>query len=169
MITEALVISDTHFFDKKIIKNLKRPFKNLQEMHEEIIIRWNRVVKPDDIVIHLGDFSCWYNFDQLREIVNNLNGYKVLVKGNHDILSSMCYKQTGFDRVVDNTLRMGEYIFSHVPLSYKYMKSSGIATNFHGHSHKYVYGQGYVNCNVDISGFTPRRIKLWDIHRRQLI
>lgn len=33
-----------------------RPFANLAEMHETMIRRWNRVVRPKDEVFIVGDF-----------------------------------------------------------------------------------------------------------------
>lgn len=49
------VISDTHFFHRNIIDYCKRPFKSVEEMNSEMIRKWHRRVKPDDIVYHLGD------------------------------------------------------------------------------------------------------------------
>lgn len=52
-------------------------------MNEEIISRWNAVVKPEDTVFHLGDVALgpWVEWDGL---LRRLNGYKILVVGNHD-------------------------------------------------------------------------------------
>ena len=33
-----------------------RPFKDVEHMNETLIANWNRVVGPDNIVFHLGDF-----------------------------------------------------------------------------------------------------------------
>lgn len=52
-------------------------------MNEEIINRWNNVVSEDDTIFHLGDVALgpWQMWDS---ILTRLNGYKVLVVGNHD-------------------------------------------------------------------------------------
>lgn len=90
-------ISDTHFFHFNIIRLANRPFKDLTEMHEEMIKRWNEKVKPNDIVVHAGDFAM-ASKDNMREILSRLNGYKILVKGNHDS-SRKRMLDSGFDEV----------------------------------------------------------------------
>ena len=50
------IISDTHFNHENIIKYCNRPFKDINEMNDAIIDNWNRIVKKDEIVYHLGDF-----------------------------------------------------------------------------------------------------------------
>lgn len=167
MVTEVCVISDTHFFDINIIKNLKRPFECLQDMHEYMIMRWNDVVCKDDIIVHLGDFSVKYNTYELIPIINRLNGKKVLITGNHDKMTKRFYKTIGFDRVEYDVVKIGDYIFSHKPIIHKIVPLCGI--NYHGHSHKYQYGMPYINCNVDVMGFDPKRVNLWDIKREEVL
>lgn len=85
--------SDTHFGHENIIKYTYRPFKNQNEMNNEIIRRWNERVQPGDIVYFLGDF-CFRNTDggksgegtttRYEEFRKQLNGDIVFVLGNHD-------------------------------------------------------------------------------------
>lgn len=53
-------------------------------MNETIISNWNRVVGPDDIVFHLGDF-CLGGSAEWMNILSRLNGKIYLIAGNHDI------------------------------------------------------------------------------------
>lgn len=70
-----------------------------------MIKRWNEVVKPEDTVYHLGDFSM--STRGLEVIVKGLNGKKILIPGNHDQChpanrrqcSDRIYKDAGFDEV----------------------------------------------------------------------
>lgn len=75
--------SDTHFGHKNIIDFCKRPFQDVSHMNEILIKNWNETVSPDDTVFHLGDVALgpWVEWDS---ILSRLNGYKILIVGNHD-------------------------------------------------------------------------------------
>lgn len=53
-------------------------------MDEALIERWNSVVKPDDIVFHLGDFAFATN-GRWKKLIDRLNGHIHLILGNHDV------------------------------------------------------------------------------------
>ena len=76
--------SDTHFGHERIIQFCKRPFTSVQEMDEKLIENWNKVVGPNDYVFHLGDF-CFKGSQYWDRILNQLNGHKFLIIGNHDL------------------------------------------------------------------------------------
>jgi calcineurin-like phosphoesterase family protein len=73
-------ISDLHFGHAKIIELAHRPFSNVEEMNEQMVLRWNSVVGDNDEVFFGGDFM----FTKKDEWFNRLNGIKHLIKGNHD-------------------------------------------------------------------------------------
>ena len=77
--------SDTHFGHRNILKFCNRPWDTVEEMDAALIENWNRVVKPEDIVFHLGDFAFATN-GRWKEIINSLNGHIYLIVGNHDEL-----------------------------------------------------------------------------------
>ena len=79
MINLIYFISDTHFCQKSIIPYCHRPFGSVDEMNEKLIENWNSVVKKDDKVYFLGDF-CLGDLSEKRDILNRLNGYKIIVK-----------------------------------------------------------------------------------------
>ena len=81
--TDIWVTSDTHFGHKNIIKFCNRPFDDPDAMNQYMINEWNKKVKPDDIVYHLGDVALGKIADTLP-LVAQLNGRKSLVPGNHD-------------------------------------------------------------------------------------
>lgn len=74
--------ADTHFGHRLMLD--WRPFVSTDEMDQFIIDAWNSVIKPHDIVWHLGDFSS-HNEARTRQIFDRLNGRKRLILGNHDL------------------------------------------------------------------------------------
>lgn len=76
--------SDLHIGHDNAIFFDNRPFKNVEEMTEEIIRRWNEKVKPGDIVYVLGDMIWKMTNDQAKDVLKRLNGQIILIKGNHD-------------------------------------------------------------------------------------
>jgi calcineurin-like phosphoesterase family protein len=75
--------ADTHYGHARVIEYTKRPFKSVEEMNRVMIDNWNSVVRKQDIVYHLGDFS-FLPPERSKKIFDQLNGEKHLVLGNHD-------------------------------------------------------------------------------------
>lgn len=78
--------SDTHFGHKNILKYCPERLKyctDVSHMDRAIIDKWNNRIKPDDIVWHLGDV-CFSGDEHIQSILNELNGRKRLIIGNHD-------------------------------------------------------------------------------------
>ena len=76
--------SDLHFDHENAITFDNRPFANIEEMREELIRRWNAKVKPGDIVYVLGDMIWKMQDGEIHELLKQLNGQIILIKGNHD-------------------------------------------------------------------------------------
>ena len=53
-------------------------------MNRVMIERWNEKVGAEDEVYHLGDFALLKDHSQLPEIIDQLNGVKYLITGNHE-------------------------------------------------------------------------------------
>lgn len=62
-----------------------RPFPSIEAHDEALVAAWNAVVRPDDIVWHLGDFAHKFRLDYAALVFSRLKGRKRLVRGNHDI------------------------------------------------------------------------------------
>jgi len=77
-------ISDTHFGHQKIIKYCNRPFGNVEDMDCAMIAAWNAVVRTEDTVWHLGDFSLSSSRNKIDFLLDSLHGTKHLIRGNHD-------------------------------------------------------------------------------------
>jgi len=81
-LNNTFATSDEHFWHANVIRYCERPFKDVEEMNEMMILHWNQTVKPSDKVFCLGDFSM--AFRAVETYTKRLNGYKILVAGNHD-------------------------------------------------------------------------------------
>ena len=125
------VIADTHFYHRNIIKYTNRPFSNVGIMNSTIIDNWNNLVTDDDIIFHLGDvFFC--GTDKQIEIMKQLKGHKILIRGNHDGTVTKS-KRIGFAKVYDE-YKLGDYMLTHRPLE----SVPNDKINIHGHVHNVV-------------------------------
>ena len=77
------ITSDTHFGHDREFLYGPRGFTSIAEHDEEVIRRWNEVVKPEDTVYHLGDVMLGDNAHGL-DCLRRLNGTIKIVRGNHD-------------------------------------------------------------------------------------
>ena len=81
--SKELYISDLHFSHANAISFDNRPWKDINEMNEEIIRIWNERVTDEDDVWILGDIS-WTGPYETRCLIARLRGKKHWVTGNHD-------------------------------------------------------------------------------------
>lgn len=96
IIDHVFVTSDHHFLSWLTCKwDFMKTFTSLQE--QELVKKWNEVVKEDDIVLYAGDFIDADDKEDLVDVKNELNGKIILVKGNHDILPDEVYKDVFVD------------------------------------------------------------------------
>ncbi len=99
--SNVFFISDLHLGHANILNftdsqgKRVREFESATEMHETIIERCNKVVKPKDRLYILGDVAIKRGAISLLEA---MNGRKVLVKGNHDCADkdTECLTQRGW-------------------------------------------------------------------------
>jgi calcineurin-like phosphoesterase family protein len=96
---ETFVASDTHFNHDNILtfepsRQTAMMIDGYDNHDEWLIDNWNNTVKPDDVVLHLGDFA----FKGIQDVQHKLNGFKILILGNHDRKGIQTYN--GFDYVI---------------------------------------------------------------------
>ena len=134
------LITDTHF-NHENMRNGKLSTVRPWDYQQQIIDNWNRLVSPCDIVYHLGDVI-FARRDELREILSELKGTKILIRGNHDKIDignskrkiapvPDFYIDSGFADVVESLLVRHFVLLSHAPMEL----SSDIKFNIHGHFH----------------------------------
>ncbi|MBO5712026.1 MAG: metallophosphoesterase [Acholeplasmatales bacterium] len=109
-------ISDTHFDHFNIMYYDNRPFNTVEEMNAKMIENWNKVVNKEDEVFILGDF-CWDKEPRWIELLEQLNGQKTLIQGNHDISpqkSRRLFADVKEYKVIEDNGR--KVVLSHYPI-----------------------------------------------------
>lgn len=156
-------ISDTHFFHANILKftndqgiRLRPEFNTIEEMHEVMIENWNKVVKTQDFVYHLGDVTFKYG-GEFNNLMHRLHGHKRLIVGNHDKIWDPNLI-SNFEKV-ELWKGFKEYNFtaSHFPLMLQSLRDG--AYNVHGHVHaNSLADKHYINVSVEVRNYTPVNI-----------
>lgn len=110
--------SDPHFGHYNIIKSCNRPFESLDEMHETLINNYNSLIDQHHTVIWLGDAFFKGSVDYDQQIMDSLNGYKIILQGNHDRSATFLAK-IGFSLVLKDfpVIKIGNRVcrLSHYP------------------------------------------------------
>lgn len=126
------VSSDWHLWNKNST-DTHHPYKTKKHI-DDIAIAHATTIGPNDVFIHLGDLSdpAATDVDQMKNIIQNIPGFKILCRGNHDIESDDYYKDLGFNIVCD-AVTYYNIVFSHKPC-----KVDQDQLNIHGHLHSEV-------------------------------
>ena len=135
--------SDLHFGHANIITFCSRPFRDVDDMENALITRWNDKVPEDGVVFILGDF-CWTGTANWKRILPKLNGTKYLILGNHDYEYYNKAKKTfeelfaGIYDVADIVVDNQCIQLCHYPLlSYNHKEHGGWQLYGHVHSGPY--------------------------------
>lgn len=75
--------SDLHLCHDRDFVYEPRGFTNIYDMNEAILENWNKTIQPTDEVYILGDLMLNDN-DSGRRLLNQMNGTKHIILGNHD-------------------------------------------------------------------------------------
>ena len=138
---KTYITSDLHFGHKRIKLFCPGPrarFSNdIDEMNEQMIIEWNDIVNIEDTVYILGDVA-FLPSEQSVNILNRLNGTKILIEGNHDRKSLKdlnfcnCFLEIHkyYEMCYDDTF----VVMLHYPIAEFNQMHRG-AVHFHGHLH----------------------------------
>jgi calcineurin-like phosphoesterase family protein len=163
--SKIFVTGNMQFGRASIISKLKRPFSSLEEMHSELVSRWNSVVGPNDVVYHCGNFA--WDPETAETFLRMLNGRIYLVPGENDhaILDltanrSMPKNSVVINRIVE--LDEAEAVLTYWPLA-AWPKQGKNYYNIHGFMNKkHLSDWKTKSCNVacDLWGFKPMEIQV---------
>lgn len=147
--------SDWHLGHYNIIRYCNRPFKSADEMDKTILTNYNSVVRPGDIVFHLGDFC--FRSDP-RKYFKQINPKQIhIIWGNHDRDAKKfkhCF--ASYESLRDIKIDGIPVTLCHYRMDV-WNKSHYNAGHLYGHSHgrlKYNGGKKF-DCGVDTNNFFP--------------
>lgn len=172
---KVFLTSDTHFghtnimnFEHRRDKMILSDDAKIEDHDEELIEIWNNTVNKNDLVYILGDFS-FYNAEKTMEILNKLNGDKVLIQGNHDIiyLQSKKFDKTLYKEIVpykEIKYKGRGVVLCHYPIehfNHQDLKENNYVHLFgHIHSMEYDIPARSYNVGVDVNEYTPIQLDI---------
>ena len=129
------VTSDTWFGRNQILQIAHRKtFKNVEEMNQRIINKWNSCVGKNDIVFHLGNFA--WDPDTAEKVLKKLNGRMYFLLGSADEALVEVYEKFKNVTIIEDqiiVLPLHDVVLSHFPLLMWAGKESG-TLHIHGHA-----------------------------------
>ena len=139
----------------------------VEVMNKALIENWNKTVTKNDLVFILGDLSLGYmDVNNVNNIIEQLNGDKILIKGNHDyeIVNSKKFNKALFKDIKDYlevSLYGKQFVMCHYPILHFNKQYKG-TIHLYGHMHampmdvKYI-SHGYNVC-ADVNNYKPVNI-----------
>lgn len=143
------IVSDLHFRHKNMA--LKRGFKDEYDHDDTITLNWNKIVTKRDTVIILGDITM--EKQQHYHLLDELNGIKKVVLGNHDKPQHV-KELLKYVNSVSGSLTMSGCIFTHIPIHESEIKR--FRKNIHGHLHNLkIDNEKYINVCLEHTDYKP--------------
>lgn len=147
--------SDWHYAHSNIVRYAERPFKDVDEMNEALIVNYNSLVSDKDIVFFLGDIA--FGGDNVQMILGRMKGNIHYILGNHDkryvdIIKRRC---TTVNDLLDIEIDSIPITLCHYAMRV-WNKSHFDSWNLVGHSHARLEPIGKQwDVGVDNNGFKP--------------
>ena len=148
----TFITSDLHFGHTNIMSfcpQSRARFRNdVNYMNEQMVVEWNSIVQPEDLVYILGDVA-FLPAQKAAEYMNRCNGTKILVEGNHDRKAlndptfRNCFKEV--HKYLDINYGGHKIVMLHYPIAEWDQMHRG-ALHFHGHLHGGVSGMEQYRC-----------------------
>jgi len=140
-------VADMHFNHENIIRFCKRPYKSVNEMNDDLIHKWNKQVKPEDTVFHLGDFSYKGSPQKVNHILSQLNGNIVFIIGNHeqDLMKSDARNKNMIEERIELNIEGVDrlIVLDHYPML-AWNKSHSGSIQLFGHVHGGLSNKGVI-------------------------
>lgn len=159
--------------DYHLLREILKGDRNDLSRSEGIIEMHNKIVKPNDVFLFLGDLSEEEFYEagsdaikqKLIDMCKRMNGRKIMIYGNNDTTDIDFYhRKCGFIEVYKNPILTKKHGFSHGPID------TGDVMNVHGHIHgsKQYWGIDYHN-HIDVYyGVWGQPVKLSYLDNKQI-
>jgi calcineurin-like phosphoesterase family protein len=158
--------SDLHFGDEHYLFVDSRPFKDIEDMDQSLILAWQKTVKAEDDVFVVGDLISHNRTHDAAYYLSRLPGHLHLIVGNHDHTfledpNNHKYFES-IDQIKKINLEDKEIILCHYPMA-EWENSIRGSYHIYGHIHafrnaSYQYmatlDKAY-NCGCMICGYRP--------------
>lgn len=165
--------ADTHFWHVSAATRFRKGFESVEHMNEVLVENWNKKVRAGDTVYHLGDLS-FASAKKTVEILDRLNGSKILVLGNHDHKKFLGLKETDHFQRIERMMEVKmidpdghdgyqRIVLCHFPML-TWNRAHYGAWHLHGHCHGSLEGkfEGLrLDVGVDCHDFAP--ISYWEV------
>jgi len=146
---KVFVASDHHIGHKNIIEYDGRPFKDVQEMDEILVLNHNSVVSPNDVVIFAGDFALG-SLEHASKIRDRLNGDIYITWGNHDGHARNLPWKSSSERMVIKVQGYPCMVISHYAQR-TWLKQSKGYWHLYGHSHGSLPEDGSLSFDIGVN------------------
>lgn len=163
--------SDHHIGHDNIIRFCNRPFKDITDMNNHCIEMWNNTIGPEDEIYYLGDFSYKISKRNAKYFLQQLNGKKYMIKGNHDRteylnnfknINLIEWWDYSHDLTYEHNGKSYNFSLSHYP---HYPAGGSDTICLHGHVHgiyehhgTHIHSPNVLDVGVDNVGYAPLSI-----------
>jgi len=153
---KKFITSDWHIGEDRF-EIMDRPYATVQEHIDALVQNHNAVVTPDDLVYVAGDVLYQKANPDFLEQIERFNGYKILIRGNHD----RPFTDEQFAKYFESIIPEGDGIeldCGEIPCYINHYPSLGRNDRFNlvGHIHAaWKFQLNSFNIGVDVHHFRP--------------
>lgn len=148
--------SDTHFgepYERFHLFRRNTIFASTKDYEDTVIMNWNNIVSKDDIIYIIGDYAV--NEEAIERITPLLNGYKILIKGNYDMVFKNNFLKLYFNEIYEQDFAFHNenqiFYLQHFP-----EKALDNMFNLVGHIHDlWKVQRNMINVSTDAWHFFP--------------
>lgn len=167
------ITADLHLGESRF-ELMGRPFSTVEEHINTLRDNYNKLVAPDDIVYIVGDV-CYQKTPEFLPRVAEMNGRKILFRGNHDRVFTDEELKPYFEEIIPEGEGQDIILYykdsegneKPLPCYITHYPTCGIghAFNLVGHIHgAWKYQLNMFNVGIDVNGYRPVNLNKIPFH-----